>query len=124
MTENEFKEINEKDLPWFYRLILKISGAEFLENAGGLFWAVIVPVFLMVEFFLSFFLLLYFPFPVNMIFVSIIPTVILALFAKITLERFINWWNANFGGKYFEWNLKKALDEYLSMLEKKEKEKS
>ena len=124
MSESEIREISERDLPWFYRLILKIPGAEFLENAGGLFWAIIVPAFLSMEFFLSLFLILSFPFPVNVVLVSIIPSATLVLFVKVTLKRFINWWNANFGESRFEWNIKKALDEYLSMLGRNEKEKS
>jgi len=124
MSESEVREIRERDLPWFYRLILKIPGAEFLENAGGLFWAIIVPAFLTMEFFLSLFLILSFPFPVNVILVSIIPSAALVLFVKVTLKRFINWWNANFGESRFEWNIEKALDEYLSMLGRNEKEKS
>jgi len=124
MSESEIREISERDLPWFYRLILKIPGAEFLENAGGLFWAIIVPAFLSMEFFLSLFLILSFPFPVNVVLVSIIPSATLVLFVKVTLKRFINWWNANFGESRFEWNIEKALDEYLSMLGRNEKEKS
>lgn len=119
MAEDEPKEIREKDLPWFYRLILKIPGTEFLENAGGVFWAILMPVFLMMEFFLSIFLLVAFPFPINIVLVSIIPTITLALFVKISLKRFINWWNANFGESRFEWNVEKTLDEYISILERR-----
>jgi hypothetical protein len=124
MSESEVREISKRELPWFYRLILKIPGAEFLENAGGLFWAIIVPVFLIMEFFLSLFLLVSFPFPANVVLVSVIPSATLVLFVKITLKRFINWWNANFGESRFEWNVEKALDEYLSMLGKEQEGKS
>lgn len=121
MTKDELKEIKEKDLPWFYRLLLKIPGDEFLESAGGVFWAILMPIFLVAEFFFSFFLIVFFPFPVNIALVSTIPTVTFMLFAKISLKRFINWWNANFGESRFIWDVEKALDEYLSILKRKKK---
>ncbi|MEM0058225.1 MAG: hypothetical protein QXG58_06700 [Candidatus Bathyarchaeia archaeon] len=119
MAEDEPREIGERDIPWFYRLILKIPGTEFLENAGGVFWAILMPIFLMMEFFLSIFLLVAFPFPINIVLVSIIPTITLVLFVKVSLKRFINWWNANFGESCFEWNVEKTLDEYISILERR-----
>ncbi|MEM2779770.1 MAG: hypothetical protein QW791_02695 [Candidatus Bathyarchaeia archaeon] len=67
------------------------------------------------------FLLISFSFPINIILVSVIPTIMLALFVKISLRRFLNWWNANFGESRFNWNIEKALDEYLSILKKDRK---
>ncbi|MEM0357826.1 MAG: hypothetical protein QXL77_05580 [Candidatus Bathyarchaeia archaeon] len=124
MTEDKPKEIKEKDLPWFYRLILKIPGTEFLGNAGGVFWAILMPIFLVAEFFFSLFLLVAFPFPINIILVSVIPAITLALFVKISLKRFINWWNANFGESRFNWNMEKTLDEYIVILQRKRGKKS
>lgn len=124
MQKKKFKEIREKDLPWFYRMILKIPGTDFLESAGGAFWAILMPIFLMVEYFLSFFLLISFSFPTNIILVSVIPTIMLTLFLKISLRRFINWWNATFGESNFEWNIEKTLDEYLTILKEKNLKKN
>jgi cellulose synthase/poly-beta-1,6-N-acetylglucosamine synthase-like glycosyltransferase len=120
MSDN--KKINLKKLPWFYRLVLKIPGTDFLESAGGIFWDILMPIFLVLEFFLSFFLLMFFPFPINLALILIIPIVTFLVFVKITLERFINWWNAVFGKSGYEWNIDKTLQEYVNLLKKQRKE--
>jgi hypothetical protein len=118
----EKKKIDKSKLPFFYRLILKVPGANFLESSSsGIFWGIIVPIFLVLEFFLSIFLLLYFPFPINIVFTSIIPVAILIIFVRISLERFINWWNLNVGEGSFKWNVEETIQEYLAMLKRKEK---
>jgi hypothetical protein len=60
MNESKLKKIDKNKLPFIYRLILKVPGANFLESGSGIFWAVIVPIFLILEFFLSLILLLFF----------------------------------------------------------------
>jgi uncharacterized protein YacL len=120
MEERKLKKIEEKSLPWFYKLILKVPGTGFLENAGGVFWGILVPIFLVAEFFLSFYLVLFFPFPINLILTLVIPACVFVIFVKISLERFINWWNAMFG-ESFEWNVEKTLDEYINLLKTKRK---
>ncbi len=124
MSEGEIREIAKEICHGFIGLSSRFLERSFWKTPGGLFWAIIVPAFLSMEFFLSLFLILSFPFPVNVVLVSIIPSATLVLFVKVTLKRFINWWNANFGESRFEWNIEKALDEYLSMLGRNEKEKS
>lgn len=121
MSEERLKKIDKSKLPFFYRLILKVPGANFLENASsGIFWAIIVPIFLVLEFFLNLFLLIYFPFPINIVLASIIPVAVLIIFIRISIERFINWWNLNVGESSFEWNVEETMQEYLAMLNKKE----
>jgi len=121
MSEQELKKIDKSKLPFFYRLILKVPGANLIESASsGIFWAVIVPIFIVLEFFLNLFLLLYFPFPINIVLTSIIPVAILIVFIRISLERFINWWNLNIGESSFKWNVEETMQEYLTMLNKKE----
>jgi len=120
--EDILRRIEAKDLPWFYRLILKVPGTSFLESAGGIFWGVLIPIFLMGEFFLSLYLLLSFSFPVNVILTSVIPAVSFALFVKISLKRFINWWNATFGEPGFKWDVEKAVEEYVNLLKRKKGE--
>jgi hypothetical protein len=121
MSEEKLKKIDKSKLPFFYRLILKVPGANLIGNASsGIFWAIVVPIFLVLEFFLNLFLLLYFPFPINIVLTSIIPVVILIVFVRISLERFINWWNLNVGESSFKWNVEETMQEYLAMLNKKE----
>jgi hypothetical protein len=122
MTEQKLKKIDRGKLPLLYRLILKVPGANFLEScSSGVFWAIVMPVFLILEFFLNFFLLLYFKFPTNIFLVSIIPTTVFLIFARMSLERFINWWNLNVEESSFKWNVEETMQEYLAMLKKKEK---
>ena len=116
-------KINENELPFIYRLILKlpkISLEYFPDVFHGIFWAIVIPVFLAIEIFLSLFLLISFTFPLNIILTGIIPLVIFVIFIKVMLERFINWWNAIFG-KPYTWNIEKAVDEYLTLLRKQNK---
>jgi len=121
MSEGEVKTIDKGKLPWYYRLILKIPGADFVENASsGIFWAIIVPIFLILEFFLNISLLVFFPFPMNIALALIVPAVILVVFLRVSLERFINYWNSAVDGS-FEWNVDKSMVEYLELLKKKEK---
>jgi len=123
MSEQKSEKIDKSRLPFFYRLILKVPGANFLESSSsGVFWGIVVPIFLVLEFSLNLFLLLFFPFPINIILTSIIPVAVLIIFVRINLERFINWWNLNVGESSFKWNVEKAMQEYLAMLKKKEKE--
>ena len=124
MDGDKPKEITVKKLPWFYKLVLKIPGTDYLESAGGLFWGILVPTFLILEFFLSLFLLVYFTFPTNVILILVIPLSTFAMFVKITLKRFINWWNANFGKSGLEWNIGKTLQEYVDLLKRQNKEKN
>ena len=119
----EGEEIGRKNLPWFYRLILKVPGKSFLESSGGIFWAVVVPMFMTGEFFLTMLLLVCFPFPANLILAATIPTLLFALFIRIQLERFITWWNSVFAKSRPEWNIGKTLDEYVALLEKKKRDK-
>lgn len=116
-TEKE----DEIKLSWFYRLILKLPKIT-LESASadleGIYWAIMIPIFIVCEAFLSFFLLIAFPFPVNLVVTSIIPTAIFVVFVRVQLERFLNWWNLNVRSKPMKWDVKKGTEEYMKLLQK------
>ena len=123
MEKQELRQLNRDSLPWFYRLLLRIPMANMFEGASsGIFWAIIVPCFLVVEFFLSMFLLLYFVFPINIIIAGIVPATIFLIFVRISLERFINWWNASIDTS-FKWNVERMAQEYIDSLKPKKEEK-
>lgn len=125
MSENDIKKIEKSKLPFIYRLILKLPrpNLDFLpEISHGIFWAIFVPIFIFLNFCLNLFLLVYVPFPTNLVLVGITPAVFFIFFARIMLERFINWWNATFG-EPFEWELEKATEEYVAFLHKQESKK-
>jgi hypothetical protein len=122
MSKEELKKIDNKKLPVLYKLLLKIPGANLLENASsGVFWAIVVPIFITLEFFLSMFLLLSFPFPTNVALAGIVPSVILVMFLRISLERFINWWNATIDSG-LEWNVERKVQDYIDLIRKKKKQ--
>ncbi len=107
-------------LPWIHRLILKLPKIN-LPTSGdlqGIYWTIVIPVFFTCEFFLSLFLLIAFPFPINLVVTGIIPVAVFVVFVKVQLERFMNWWNLNFRSEPMEWNVEKASDEYIKLLQK------
>jgi len=113
--------IDRAKLPWFYRLILKVPGARFLENASGVFWALIVPLFLFMNMLASLFILVNLPFPSNILVSAITPIAALLIFVKLSLDRFISFWNSTISKSYFEWNIDRTIEEYISILKRKER---
>lgn len=112
------EKIDRRKLPLVYRLILKLPmpSLDFLPQVShGIFWAVIVPIFMVLESYLALVLLLTFAFPTNIVLAGAIPGIILIFFLRIQFERFINWWNATIAQQGFEWNVEKATREYLDL---------
>ena len=123
MSKKPLKEIDRNKLPWAYRLILKIPGADFLEStSSGIFWGIAVPIFVGLEIFLNLYFIIFYPFPTNIILVLIVPVAMLLVFARISLERFINWWNLVAGETGHAWDVEKSMQEYLVLLKEREKE--
>lgn len=126
--EERLKRINEKKLPFIYKLILKIpmpSLDSFPAVFHGIFWAIIVPIFMVIIFFSILFSLIYFAFPINIVLMAIFPSSIFLVFTRILLERFIRGWNAMVEEPKSEWNVEKLMDEYIDILKKqKGKEES
>jgi hypothetical protein len=56
----------------------------------------------------------------NIVLELIIQVAVLLVFLRVSLERFINWWNSAVDDS-FEWNIYKSMPEYLELLKKKEK---
>lgn len=104
-----------------HRLILKVPGINLVESASGVFWAIIVPLFIFVDFLMNLYLLMWLPFPVNVALVGIIPAIVLLVFLRVGLERFINFWNLNFVRSSLEWNVKEKAKEYVNLLKKQRK---
>ncbi|UCD96841.1 MAG: hypothetical protein JSV35_01940 [Candidatus Bathyarchaeota archaeon] len=117
------KGIERENLPRFYRLILKIPNAPMAIGTSGLFWAVVVPLLVFLNSLLTFFILLYFQFPVNILLVIGIPIPLTIAFIKVNLERTINFWNLLVRRTGFEWNVHKRTEEYITLLEKQQKKR-
>jgi len=113
---------DEDKLPWIYRLILKLPkiSVKSFSDFQGIYWTIVLPLFLVGEFFLSLFLLTAIPFPTNFVVASVIPITIFVVFVKVQLERFMNWRNLTFRSEPMEWDVKEATEEYIKLLEKQE----
>jgi len=113
------KTESDKDkLPWFYRLILRLPKIEVHSDLQGVYWAIVIPAFLIFEFFLSLFLLTNLSFPINLVTASVIPITVFVVFVKVQLERFMDWWNSTFRSEPMRWDVQKATEEYILLLKK------
>jgi hypothetical protein len=115
------ENLHRKKLPIFYRLILKLPKPtleRFPQEFQGIFWAIIIPVFLACEFFLGFFLLISFSFPLNLVLTMIIPTIFFIVFVRVRLELDINFLDLIMGKRSYEWNVENAVNEYIDLLQK------
>ncbi len=104
---------------WSYRLIPKIPGVGLIENASGVFWGMIVPVFVMRDMFLNLYLFFALPFPINVIVIGIVPITVLIIFIRVSLERFIIFWNLMVRKSRSEWSIEGSVQEYITLLKKK-----
>jgi len=120
MSKNQkLKRIEEKDLPILYRFLIKIP-LKSLGSSSGIFWALVCPILVFLNFFFDFFILVYFSFPINIILALVVPAVVFILFVRVILERFISWWNNFVVGGYVERDVEKVLDEYITLIGRNE----
>jgi hypothetical protein len=125
--EKKPQRIDREKLPLFYRFILKIpipAISTFIDIPSGIFYAIILPIFVFLDFFVNIYLLIGFSFPINIFLVCVVPVVILAIFERVTADRFINWWNSGVVGGYVQRDVKEVLKEYLALQENKAKEET
>ena len=108
------------------KLILKLPTPSFpgfilkrLPEIEGIFWAILVPIFLILYFWFSIWWFatatLLFSFPFNLMLALIIPAVVFVFFLRIQLERTILWWK-NLKGDYREWDVSQAVKEYVALM--------
>jgi hypothetical protein len=122
--ENRIERIDRKRLPLFYRLVLKIPVPAIITSVNipsGIFWAIIFPIFIFLDFFLNIYFLIAFSFPDNVIMFCVVPVVILLIFVRLTADRFIDWWNSAVVGGYTPRELREVLEEYGALRKRKSK---
>jgi len=122
--EKKLQRIDREKLPLFYRFILKIpipTISTFIDIPSGIFYVVILPIFIFLEFLLNIYFLIGFAFPINIFLVCVVPVVVLAIFVRLTADRFINWWNSAVVGGYVQRDVREVLKEYLDLQEDKPK---
>lgn len=118
------KGIEREKLPKFHKLILKIPNPPVEIGASGVFWAVIVPLLVFLNSLLTLFILMFFSFPINLLLVIVIPLPLMIAFIKVSLERFINFWNLLVRRTGFKWNVDERTEEYITLLKKQKKHRS
>jgi hypothetical protein len=112
-------------LHWFYKLLLKFPLFNldiFPSEFEGIFWTIIVPIYLVLQLFANLFLLSYFTFPINYLCILAVDLFVFIAFLRILLERALNTGRAILRSSVFHWNIEKALQEYYQIITKGEKE--
>ncbi len=118
----------EISVPLFYRIILKVpklSLESFSENekSQGIFWAAILPAFLICDLLLNMLFIAVLSFPLNFLSVIIVNGVIVLFILRILVERALNSEKAYYS-KGFDWNLEKYLEDYFLLINRKSENKS
>lgn len=120
MAQEKIEKLDKRKLPFFYRLLPRITSvkSESLPSAfQGFFWVIALPLLIAVEVMVTSYLVVFIPSPANYISLCVIPVVVLILFAKLMLERLIDWWNGFVSGQNQQWDVKKTILEYKKLLE-------
>lgn len=125
--EKKLERIDKKNLPIFYKIIMKVplpSLDTSIAIPSGIFWAIIFPIFLILEFFLNLYIIVTFNFPVNILLIGIFPLAFFVIFIRISVERFIKWWNSAVVGGYTPKDIRETLEEYIAMRRDRHKKKT
>jgi hypothetical protein len=121
------KTANDEELPLVYRLILKIpkiSLDDVSMKISGLFWILILPIFMISEFLVNLLLLTCMSFPFNYASIIVFNSAIALLIIRVLVERTLNAEKALLSEGHFKWNVEEIFDSYLESLKRNEKEKS
>jgi len=125
-------------IPTHYRLFVKIllklpnPGLPFFilkrfPGFEGIFWALVVPIFLALYSFFTLWLFsfatIHFGFPSNYVLGVLIPAIILIFFLRIQLERTVLWWK-NINEQPREWQISKKVEELAEILNRQRKRSS
>lgn len=122
-------------IPLGYRLLVKMLlklpnpslpfyVLKHFPELEGVFWALVVPCFLILYFFFNIwlftFMTLRFSFPLNYVFGVLIPAIIFVFFLRIQLERTILWWKT-IHEEPREWQTSKKVEELIELLNRQQK---
>jgi len=111
---------NLSDLPLTYRLILKfpkLSLEGYSEKFQGLFWVVLLPIFLLGDLCLNLLLLVGLPFPTNYLAFFVATSFVIMLILRILVEQTLSTSNAMLKESH-RWDVDKAVQSYLKILHK------
>lgn len=111
---------NLSNLPLRYRLILKVpklSLEGYSEKFQGLFWVVLLPIFLLGDLCLNLLLLVGLPFPTNYLAFFVATSFVIMLILRILVEQTLSASNAMLKERH-RWDVDKAVQGYLKILHK------
>jgi hypothetical protein len=132
LTSEDLEQV-PKRYRWLLKLFLRLPNPRFpyfllrkLPEIEGFFWALIVPVFLLVYFLFSFWLFVTLSrlivFPLDFLIGFSIPAIIFVLFLRIQLGRTLAWWKS-LKHSSRKWQVSEVLDDLVELFEKQQKNK-
>jgi len=113
-----------EELGLIYRLILrlpKLSVESLPPVLQGTFWVIILPLFMIGQCYLDFYLLLAFPFPFNVIVVGGVVLAFIVAFYRVMLDRALNSLRMLFYPARLDKDAEQLVQEYIHLLKKKKK---
>jgi len=130
LSREEYERIPPRHR-WLLKLVLKFPNPSFpyfllrkFPEIEGVFWTVVVPVFMSLYFLFNAWLIatlsLFVSFPFNILLGLSIPAIIFLFFLRIQLERTIHWWR-NLKSPVREWDISKATKELIELLREQQK---
>jgi hypothetical protein len=119
-------DAEDSEIPLLYRIILRfprLSIDGFSDRFQGLFWALILPIFVVSGTMATLLLMVCLPFPLNFISVVTLTSMILMFMLRIFVERELNMRRAIVEEGRFRWNVETAMQEYAQLLQKRKRDK-
>ena len=113
-----------EQLGLIYRLILrlpKLSLESLPPVLQGTFWVIILPLVLIGQCYLNFYLLLAFRFPLNVLVVGGVVSIFLVAFYRVMLDRALNSLRMLFYPARLDKDAEQLVQEYIHLLKKKRK---
>ncbi|MGD0029359.1 MAG: hypothetical protein ABSC91_10525 [Candidatus Bathyarchaeia archaeon] len=117
---------DDLEIPLFYRLVLKFPRLTldgFSDRIQGLFWALILPLFVFCDVIINLLLIGFLPFPFNLLSMILFTSVILMLILRVLIERELNIRKAIVKDTRFRWDVETSFQEYAELLQKRRREK-
>jgi hypothetical protein len=119
-------DADHSEIPLLYRLVLKLPRLSlngFSDRFQGLFWALILPTFVISDTIINLLFVMCLPFPFNLISVVLFTSILLTFILRIFLERALNTRRAIIGEGRFRWNVERAIQEYTQLLQERKRDK-
>lgn len=125
MSEDN-SEPGDLEIPLLYRLILKfprLSLDGFSDRFQGLFWGLILPIFVACDVIIDLLLIGLLPFPFNLISLFAFTSIVLMFMLRVLIERELNTRRAIMREGRFRWNVETSFQEYMNLLQGRKEDK-